>query len=234
MIVRPDFLDHWKTQLLVRLLDDPCAPIYVIRLWGYCQSSKTHGFLPGNPEAIAGIARYPKDAKTLLEALLQTFVEPSEGGKYCCHDWEEVNSSLIASWENGEKGGRPPKKTHGKPTANRNETDKIREDKKECVYARVVVSPDPASNGRFDREGLQHTHGDILLRLPAALHSPSSVTQFAAWVQHRALKAKPTTTQQLLQVLKIIENTFETPTQLCEAAAKGIVNDWQNLTGPKS
>lgn len=234
MIVRPDFLDHWKTQLLVRLLDDPCAPIYVIRLWGYCQSSKTHGFLPGNPEAIAGIARYPKDAKTLLEALLQTFVEPCEGGKYCCHDWEEVNSSLIASWENGEKGGRPPKKTHGKPTANRNETDKTRLEKiRLCVWAQLAVEDDAASNGRFETCPSSHTAGALSIRLPKALHSPDAVRQFRAWVKHRAGLEKPATEAQLKQALNRIANTFTAPDQLCERISIAIEQGWDTIRTEK-
>jgi hypothetical protein len=33
MIVEPDFLDHWKTRELVRITENPAAPLILIRLF---------------------------------------------------------------------------------------------------------------------------------------------------------------------------------------------------------
>lgn len=42
MIVQPDFPEHWKTRLLVKITGDKSAPLAVIRLWAHCQHSKRH------------------------------------------------------------------------------------------------------------------------------------------------------------------------------------------------
>ena len=49
-------------------------------------------------------------------AILQTFGRV-EDGCFVAHQWDEVNSSLIASWSNGGKGGRP-KKPRDNPRVN--------------------------------------------------------------------------------------------------------------------
>lgn len=49
-------------------------------------------------------------------AILQTFGR-IEDGCFVAHQWDEVNSSLIASWSNGGKGGRP-KKPRDNPRVN--------------------------------------------------------------------------------------------------------------------
>lgn len=107
MIVQPEFLTHWKTRKLVRLLKDPCAPLYVIRIWALCQTSKS-AEIPSSAETIAGICEYDEDSTSLRKALVDCgFLEPQKNGKYKVHDWEEMNLSLINSWSNGKKGGRP-------------------------------------------------------------------------------------------------------------------------------
>jgi hypothetical protein len=40
MIVDPDFLDHWRTRMLVDALQDECAPMYIIRVWAHCQQRR--------------------------------------------------------------------------------------------------------------------------------------------------------------------------------------------------
>lgn len=138
MIVQPDFLDHWKTQLLIDTLSDPSAPLYVIRLWAHCQNRKTHGFPRVNPNMVKSICKAVNhDAEVFEKAMLEAGFIRIEAGNIIAHDWEVINASLIANWENGRRGGRPrnnnPEKTHGlthkKPIANPGETDKIREDK---------------------------------------------------------------------------------------------------------
>jgi hypothetical protein len=121
MIIEPDFLDHWKTRLLMRLLDTDAAPNYVIRLWSHCQTRKTNIFPEWSPVILSSVCRWPGDADVFWSAMLQTFCRV-EDGHLIAHQWDEVNAGLIASWSNGGKGGRPkkptgnPQKTHGLPT----------------------------------------------------------------------------------------------------------------------
>jgi hypothetical protein len=121
MIIEPDFLDHWKTRLLIRLLDTEAAPTYVIRLWSHCQTRKTNRFQDWNPEILAAVCKWPGDAQQFWGAMMQTFCRQQERD-VIAHQWDEVNAGLIASWSNGGKGGRPkkptgnPQITHGLPT----------------------------------------------------------------------------------------------------------------------
>ena len=116
MIIEPDFLDHWKTRLLMRLLDTEAAPNYVIRLWSHCQTRKTNRFPEWSPAILASVCRWPGDADKFWSAMMQTFCR-SEDGHLIAHEWDEVNASLIAAWSNGGKGGRPKKPT-GNPRVN--------------------------------------------------------------------------------------------------------------------
>lgn len=122
MIVQPDFLDHWKTQVLTELLDDPCAPIYVIRLWGHCQNRKTHRFERVNPALIKAICKAPQKADLFESSMIEAGFLKIEGNEIVAHEWDIINASLIANWTNGKKGGRPRKKTHGLPIANPSKT----------------------------------------------------------------------------------------------------------------
>lgn len=130
MIVDPDFLDHWKTKMLINLLGDETAPQYVLRLWAHCQNRRQTKFdMP--PEALKALCRFSGPANK-LEASLSTsgFIRRS-GSQVEISNWEEYNSSLIANWKNGTKGGRPkkpksnPNETHGFPMGNPSKTDKI-------------------------------------------------------------------------------------------------------------
>ncbi len=108
MIVETDFLDHWKTRLLVRLLDTETAPIHVLRLWSHCQTRKTNRFQEWTPEILSAVCKWTGDANVFWSAMMQTFGRV-EDGFFVAHQWDEVNASLIASWSNGSLGGRPKK-----------------------------------------------------------------------------------------------------------------------------
>ena len=116
MIIETDFLDHWKTRLIVRLLGTESAPLHIIRLWSHCQTRKTHRFPDWNPEILSAVCKWGGDANVFWSAILQTFGR-IEDGCFVAHQWDEVNSSLIASWSNGGKGGRP-KKPRDNPRVN--------------------------------------------------------------------------------------------------------------------
>ena len=153
MIVDPDFLEHWKTRMLAQSLggdcEDPCAPLYLLRLWAHCQRRKKCKFDNLNSAALKALCCYSGHANKLESSLIASgFVRREDNGELTVCSWDEYNAKLIASWENGTKGGRPKKtsgnknlnKTHGfstgipwetdgKPTDNPQITDKSRLDK---------------------------------------------------------------------------------------------------------
>lgn len=136
MIVDPDFLDHWRTRMLVDMLEDELAPLYVIRLWGHCQNRRGWVFDGMPVHATKAICRYPGDAEVLEKALVDCGFLSRQDDEITIVGWDEHNASLIANWANGKRGGRPKgstketrKKPMGKPkenpSANPSETDKI-------------------------------------------------------------------------------------------------------------
>lgn len=102
--------------MLIGLLGDPAAPLCVIRLWGHCQQQKTHRFPRLSAEALKAICFFPGDAGALWLAFQTSEFIKLDGETVVVHQWDEYNSSLVAAWDNGAKGGRP--KTHSKPSDN--------------------------------------------------------------------------------------------------------------------
>lgn len=141
MIVEPDFLNHWKTQMLCDLLgNDALGPIYLLRLWGHCQNRKSWEFeLSAN--AIRAICQFQGDAQKLEDSMIESGWLERNGDSIIVTGWADCNASLIAAWKNGNKGGRPrkqkptenpsdnPPETHGLPMENPPRTDKRREEK---------------------------------------------------------------------------------------------------------
>lgn len=123
MIIEPDFVDHWKTRLLVGLLgDDELAPVYLIRLWAHCQQRKSNSFDSLPTAALKAICRFKGNAEEFEKALIESkFVGRDDVG-LTVRGWDEYNAALIANWTNGAKGGRPKQQTQTKPTDNPKET----------------------------------------------------------------------------------------------------------------
>ncbi len=121
MIIKPDFLDHYKTRKLCNLLNEDMAPLYLIRLWGFCEMRKS-ALIPDDEENIKAVCQYKGKAKKLVKVLISSGFLKREKTEFIVHDWEEYNQGLMTSYENGRKGGRPkgkqviPRETHGKPT----------------------------------------------------------------------------------------------------------------------
>lgn len=108
MIIEPDFLDDWRTRMLVDLLDrDEFAPLYILRLWSYCQTQRTVTFVM--PAAgLKAQCRYAGNAEAFERAMIAAgFIERNDDVLHVLR-WEEQNVKLIANWKNGKKGGRPP------------------------------------------------------------------------------------------------------------------------------
>lgn len=160
MIVEPDFFDHWKTRMLVDLLDgDEAAPVYVQRLWAHCQNRRQVSFENFPPAALKALCRYPGHPSKLESGLVSSgFVRRDGAGVFTVLNWEKYNAGLIANWTNGEKGGRPPKnppETHGLPMANPSRTDreeKRREEKNVNPKAEEPPLP-PTGGGCVDPPG---------------------------------------------------------------------------------
>lgn len=166
MIVDTDFLDHWKTGMVIDELQDKCAPIYILRLWAHCQERKSDCFsMPSR--GLKAQCKYEGDHEKFEAALVAAGFIERDGETIKVIGWAEKNASLIAAWENGGRGGRPKKKptdnpqethglamgnpavTHGQPMENPTLTqtkpirvDKSREDKK----ATYVAAPDGVSD----------------------------------------------------------------------------------------
>jgi hypothetical protein len=150
VIVDPDFLDHWRTRMVVDALGDELAPIYILRLWAHCQArtSDRHAMPAAGLKAQC---RAPHEAVKFEQALSEAGFVQRDGDSIVVLGWAEQNAALLAAWENGAKGGRPrkippqepsqnprvssgkptgnPSVTHGEPNENPDETDKSREEK---------------------------------------------------------------------------------------------------------
>ena len=117
MIVTADFIEHWKTSMLIQ--DCDCEGVScILRLWSFCQTRKTD-ILPTSQ--IEHIAKWTGQKGTLLKALFELrFIDKIDDATVRMHDFAAVNNQMFASWGNGKKGGRP--KTQRKPSGNPAET----------------------------------------------------------------------------------------------------------------
>ena len=136
MIVQPEFLEHWKTRQLVEMTGDESAPLAVLRLWAFCQTSRRWEFPDMTPAQLAAICRWASRKPACHVALVKVrFVDRLKKG-FAAHDWQQVNAQLIQKWNCGKKGGRPAKlKTESEPAEtgrlqpeSRKQTDQTRQD----------------------------------------------------------------------------------------------------------
>lgn len=125
MIVAPNFADHWKTDLLVKITGSEEAIRCLLRFWSHCQQQKTDRFPKLTPTVLAAICRWKGDENLFWDAMTKTYVEVRENGLCIAHEWKQVNSQLVTSWKNGGLGGRPKKNpwdTRGIPVDNPRQT----------------------------------------------------------------------------------------------------------------
>jgi hypothetical protein len=123
MIIEPTFLTHWKTQFLKQKLGE-AAPLYVIALWSYCQTSHKAVLDIPHP-AIAAICGFTgQDPEALINALVECRFVDRAGDRLTVHEWGDYNGKLLSNWENGRRGGRPSghKGTQQEPPDNPPET----------------------------------------------------------------------------------------------------------------
>jgi hypothetical protein len=145
VIVDPDFLTHWRTQMVADALGDGApggdlmAPLYILRIWSHCQQRKATRFEKMPAAGLKALCKFGGDAQALEQALIDGAFVEREGDAIVVPGWAIHNAKLIAAWENGAKGGKPkgthdepnanPTRTDGEPNPNPRDTDKSREDK---------------------------------------------------------------------------------------------------------
>jgi hypothetical protein len=110
MIVQPEFLDHWKTRLLIELTGDESSPLAVIRLWSHCQTTKKSYWPDMTPAQLASVCRWGNRKPNCHTTLIKCgFVKKLSPKGFAAHEWDQYNAKLISNWENGKLGGRPPR-----------------------------------------------------------------------------------------------------------------------------
>lgn len=117
MIVDPDFLDHWRTGMVTDALGDPTAPMCILRLWAHCQERKSDTFVMPT-RGLKAQCKFQGEAEAFEKALIEAGFIERDGDTIKVCGWAEKNAALFAAWENGNKGGRPKKKTQSEPSEN--------------------------------------------------------------------------------------------------------------------
>ena len=112
MILSPDFPDHYKTKLLLRL-GGHAAVFSLLKLWAQCQFRKSER-IEKPAQIVAAIADWAGDPEAFEAALCEAGFAHRDGSTLVMHQWEEHNGKLSSAWTNGKKGGRPKEKTEYK------------------------------------------------------------------------------------------------------------------------
>ena len=105
MILSPDFPDHYKTKILLKI-GGHAAVFSLLKLWSQCQFRKSER-IEKPKEIIAAIADWDGDPQLLESALIQSGYARRDGDCFILHQWQEQNKRLLANQANGKKGGRP-------------------------------------------------------------------------------------------------------------------------------
>jgi hypothetical protein len=105
MILSPDFCDHYKTKILLRLAGH-AGVFSLLKLWSQCQFRKTER-IEKPPDIVAAIADWQGDPDQLEQALIESGYARREGDALIMHQWQDQNKKLFANYRNGKKGGRP-------------------------------------------------------------------------------------------------------------------------------
>ena len=107
MIVEPGFFYHWKTRLLVQITADPSAPMMVLKLWAYCQTRRKWEFSDLDDDTLSIICECSGKIEELKPILTRCKFVHQVDDTLVVNDWQFYNRTLINSWNNGLKGGRP-------------------------------------------------------------------------------------------------------------------------------
>jgi hypothetical protein len=105
MILSPDFCDHYKTKILLRLAGH-AGVFSLLKLWSQCQFRKCER-IEKPADIVAAIADWTGDPDQLENALIESGYARREGDALVLHQWQDQNKRLFSNYKNGKKGGRP-------------------------------------------------------------------------------------------------------------------------------
>lgn len=98
MLVKNDFLNHWKTTLLRKRLGDGPALLALLSLWTYCEQRRAWQFSL-NALELAGVCNFGGDPAELRHHLMELrFILEAGDGFWEVNGWGEANASLVAKW----------------------------------------------------------------------------------------------------------------------------------------
>lgn len=203
--------------MLVNLLKDEAAPVYVLRLWSHCQLRRQDTFENLPVEALKALCRFPGHANLLESSLVASgFVRRDSDGSLSVVNWREYNAKIVSSWSNGAKGGKRPRDnptgtqdeiglTQEEPNSELGSSEKrgidgIREEK-----TGEEIPPNPLSGGGGGDPQKRKTKFDPAdIPIPESLDSPEFREAWAVWIRSRAELRKPLTeTAATLQMTKL-------------------------------
>lgn len=113
MILSPDFPDHYKTKILIKLAGHS-GVFSLLKLWAQCQFRRSER-IDKPTEIIAAIADWQGEPEQLEKALIESGYARRDGEAFILHQWQDQNKKLFSNYANGKKGGRPKSDTP-KPT----------------------------------------------------------------------------------------------------------------------
>lgn len=98
MLVKNDFLSHWKTRLLCKRIGDGPALRALLSLWSYCEQRRAWQFSL-TPLEIAGVCDFGGDHVKLYGDLTELrFIVEVETGWWEVNGWGELNTALVHKW----------------------------------------------------------------------------------------------------------------------------------------
>jgi hypothetical protein len=152
MKIDPGFISHWKTERLIEQLGAE-GVLVVMRLWSEAQIRRQYSGLELNPRKLALKTKWLGDENLLWETLTDPdapWLDDEGNGTYAIHGFAEHQHQVVKLWENGKRGGRPPKAKKDAPDINTN----IPTDTSTSSYSSSYPKCDPFGNHMVNSEGV--------------------------------------------------------------------------------
>lgn len=242
MIVDPDFLDHWKTRLVVDLLGgDEFAPLYILRIWAHCQTRKKADSIVITAVGLRALCRCSTVPGEALEAaLIEAGFIAREGDAIRVIDWAARNSRLVTAWQNGAKGGRgnaKPKSaddaetaengTQAEPNANPSETETEPNANRTGTDDEAIRSRNRSREDKEQNQSQKQRHARSAPPAIDALIAAGVDEQTAAdWLAHRRAKRATASATVIADRMRVCAEAGVT---LAAGLALEISRGWQGL-----